>query len=149
MILNSLLYKLPDYQIYKLQLIQNNTARMIKGLRKHHHITPTLKELHWLPVPERIQYKIILLVFKCVHNQAPSYLMEMICPYQPTRALRSSSHLLLEARKTSKKYGERAFSVCGPKLWNSLPLHIRQKETVETFKVALKTYLFRRVYNVI
>lgn len=146
--LNSLLFKIPEYQLHKLQLVQNSVARLIKRLKRSDHITPALLELHWLPIPERIQYKILLLVYKCLIQKAPSYLTSMIHPYQPTRSLRSSSQHLLQEVKTSKRYGERAFAVCGPMLWNSLPLHIRQSDSVETFKCSLKTFLFRNAYNI-
>ena len=69
--LNSLLINLPDYQIKKLQYIQNNAARLIAKLKKSDHITPTLINLHWLPISQRIEYKLLLLVFKCIIGKAP------------------------------------------------------------------------------
>ncbi len=69
--MNSILFKIPDYQIQRLQNIQNNTARLINKLKKTDHITPVLIDLHWLPVEQRIKFKILLLVYKCLNDQAP------------------------------------------------------------------------------
>ena len=149
--MNSLLYKLPDYQIHRLQLVQNNTARLIKKLKRNSEdISDTLEELHWLPVEYRIKYKILLLMFKCHVQIAPSYLIDLTKPYIPGReGLRSSTQQLLdEGPKTQKTYGDQAFSMCGPKLWNKLPLELRQKCSVESFKKGLKTHLFKEAYNI-
>ena len=146
--LNSLLYKVPDCLLRKLQLVQNNAARLITRKRKADHITPTLISLHWLPITYRIQYKLLLLIFKCLLRVAPSYLTYLIHLYKPTCALRSSSkHLLIEPTP-QRKYGARAFAICGPQLWNSLPLPIRQCQTISAFKTVLKTYLFKQGYSV-
>ena len=69
---------------------------MVKLVPKFDHITPVMIELHWLPVKYRIMYKILLLVFKCLSGEAPTYLQEMIRWHVPRRTLRSSSALLLE-----------------------------------------------------
>jgi len=145
--MNALLYNLPDYQLRKIQLIQNNTARLIYRHKHSDHITPLLRELHWLPVERRIHFKILLLVYKCLHQQAPSYLTELILPYIPTRALRSADQELLQESRSNKRYGERAFSLCGPKLWNALPLSVRQCTTTPSFKNTLKTHLFKLAYG--
>ena len=144
--LNSLLYKIPDYLLEKLKLIQHNTARLILKLKKHDHITPALIELHWLPIPDRIRYKILLLVYKALHDEGPKYLAEMLIPYQPARALRSNEKELLTERKLHKSYGERAFAAAGPHLWNSLPLSISKSNSTAIFKSRLKTYLFKCAY---
>ena len=85
--------------------------------KKHDHITPVLKELHWLPVRKRIEFKILLLAYMCLHGTAPSYLREMLKEYVPPRKLRSTSkNLLCEPRTNMKTYGDRSFSACAPKL---------------------------------
>jgi hypothetical protein len=141
--LNSLLYGLPQYQIQKLQLIQNHAARIIARKKKYEHIEHIRKELHWLPVEFRLKYKILLLVFKCLHELAPVYLCQLLELYMPSRSLRSSSQNLLIEKQPRTKIGERAFSVCGPKLWNRLPVHVRNIGDIDAFKMELKTYLFK------
>ena len=144
--LNSLLIKLPDTQLRRLQLIQNHAARLVMRQKKSSHVTPLLIKLHWLPIERRIQYKLLLLVYKCLHNTAPAYLSALLQPYEPARALRSAAQCLLVEPKTKKKYGERAFAVAGPRLWNELPLCIRECATFNSFKTAIKTHLFRAGY---
>ena len=145
---NSLLYGLPDNLIKKLQLVQNNAAKLVLKKKKFDHVTPLLKSLHWLPIRQRIEYKINLLTFKSLNQLAPSYLSELLVPYTPSRTLRSASKGYLKEKKSRlKKSGDRAFSVSAPKLWNNLPEHVVKCKTLESFKVALKTCLFKRAYE--
>ena len=142
---NSLFAGLSNDKITKLQRIQNNAARLVLKQPKRHHISPLLKDLHWLPVKARIGYKVALLCFKCLNNNAPTYIKDLIVPYTPARMLRSSSSNLLSATHvSSKKHGERAFTFSGPQIWNSLPENIRSEKGLEKFKKSLKTYLFRK-----
>ena len=133
--------------ICKLQRVQNNAARVVTLAKKHDHITPVLKELHWLPVRKIIEFKILLLAYKCLHGTAPSYLREMLKEYVPPRTLRSTSkNLLCEPRTNMKTYGDRSFSACVPKLRNQLPNNIRAAGSVAIFKRQLKTHLFKDVF---
>ena len=144
---NSLLYGLPITQIERLQRVQNTAARLIKRLPRSCHITPVLRNLHWLPVPRRIEYKILLHVYKAVNGMAPDYLSDLLELYVPGRALRSQGKKLLRIPRTNlKKYGDRTFTVAGPKLWNKLPEEVKEAETVSAFKRLLKTHLFRTEY---
>ena len=89
--------------ICKLQRVQNNAARVVTFTKKHDHITPVLKELHWLPVRKGIEFKILLLAYKCLHGTASTYLREMLKEYVPTRTLRSAfKNLLCELRTNMK-----------------------------------------------
>ena len=143
---NSLLYGRPSNELLKLQRIQNTAARLIVGARRFDHITPILRDLHWLPIPTRLEFKILLLTYKCLRNQGPSYLCELLKLRNPSRTLRSSMQSLLQNsyRPNTHYYGERAFAFAAPKLWNSIPEHIKSASSLSTFKTALKTYLFRR-----
>ena len=146
--LNSLLHGIPDRLLRKLQLVQNQAVRVIAGLKKYDHVTDAMKDLHWLPVHYRIDYKINLLTFKCLNGLAPSYLADMIVEYKPARSLRSADKKLLKTKKSRcKTFGDRAFSVCAPRLWNTLPLSVREKDTLYSFKKALKTHYFRKAYD--
>ena len=145
---NSLLIGSPTYLTNKLQSVQNAAAKCIYGIGRREHVTPPLRELHWLPVKYRIEFKILLLVYKSLHNKGPEYLKQLLEVYAPPRLLRSSaSHLLVVPRTKLKTYGDRAFSVAGPRLWNSLPNLVKEAESVDSFKRALKTYYFRKAFD--
>lgn len=145
---NSLYVGLDHSSLRRLQLVQNAAARLLTGTKKRKHITPVLASLHWLPIRFRIDFKVLLIVFKILTGLAPLYLKELIQVRYPARALRSSGEPLLDIPRTKlKTKGDRAFSVAAPKLWNSLPLHIRLAGSVERFKSALKTYLFSLAFG--
>ena len=94
-----LLFGIPKYQTEKLQGIQNAAARVVCGLRKYDHVSPTLRELHWLPIEQRIKYKILLLTYKSLNDKAPGYLKELLTITNNSRNLRSNNKLLLELPK--------------------------------------------------
>ena len=102
-------------------------------------------ELHWLPVEQRIR----LTLFKILNNLAPDHLVDLIHVYEPARYLRSSSDKwrLVIKPYNAKTYIFRAFSVIAPILWNDLPIDIRSPDNVNKFKSKLKTFLFRRDYE--
>ena len=130
------------------QYVINAAAKVITCKYKLDHVTPQLIELHWLPVRQRIIFKILLYTFKALHCAAPTHLTKLINPYVPRRALRSADQLLQEQPTHKLKLtGLRAFSVCAPYLWNSVPLEIKSSASVSAiFKAKLKIYLFRQAY---
>ena len=146
---NSILYGSTDYDLNKLQRLQNTAARLIKGAKKNDHIMPVLEELHWLPIRYRIQFKILLLVYKCLHVLAPQYHTELIKLRCPPRTVRSSNRLVLEKPIINMvSYGQRTFSYAGPELWNTLPEHMKNSKSVNDllfFKINLKTYFFHMI----
>ena len=139
---NALLYNLPQTKLAKIQRLQNAAARIVTLTRKYTHITPILKSLHWLPIEQRIKFKILLSVFHCVQGSAPQYNLSLINVYNPVRSLRSADSGFLVVPACYKSWGERAFACVGPSLWNSLPSHLRNMSSKESFKIELKTYLF-------
>ena len=147
---NSLLFGAQKRDIVKLQSVQNAAARIIAGLKKRDHITETLRDLHWLPVEERIVFKINLITFKTLNGSGPRYLEDILKFYHQSRTLRSSrDHLRLEEPNFNMKtYGQRVFSVTAPRLWNKLPFEIRACSDVNLFKSKLKTFLFKKVYDI-
>ena len=115
--------------------------------RKTAHITPLFQYFHWLPIQQRIQYKINSLCYNCITGTAPSYLCDCLQLYTPSRTLRSASdtlNLQIPCTRLST-VGSRAFSVFGPSTWNDLPLHLRQKPSLDSFKLNLKTFLFPKL----
>ena len=86
------------------------------------YITPLLAELHWLPVPSRIRYKILLITFKILHGLSPKYLSDLISIQQPSpcNLRRNDNGRLLErpSAKTKKTIGDSVFQVAAPFLWN-------------------------------
>ena len=144
---NALLYGLPKYLIQRLQAVQNCAARLVACKPRYARATPILRELHWLPVESRIIFKILLLVYKSLNNLAPAYINSLLKNYKPSRNLRSVDQgLLTIPRSNQRTYGDRAFSVAAPKLWNALPLDIRNSGSITLFKCKLKTFLFKKYY---
>ena len=123
---NRLLFGLPAYQIHKIQRVQNAAARLIYNGSKYCRITPLLYNLHWLPVTFRIDFNILLLIFKVIKGFVPGYITEVINIKNEGRyRLRSSwNGILLKYVnfKTCKPLGDRSFMVAAPNLWNNLPI---------------------------
>ncbi|XDV19494.1 hypothetical protein PO909_024959 [Leuciscus waleckii] len=131
---NALYYGIQHKSLNRLQLVQNVAARLLTGTRKNEHITPVLRELHWLPVFYRINFKILLFVFKALHGRAPTYIADLIQVNKPKRALRSESLNLLVVPRTQRKMrGDRSFAAAASKLWNSLPPYIRECSSLIEF----------------
>ena len=87
---NSVLNGLSSHNLQRLQTVQNRAARIVLGVGRRVTAEPLLRQLHWLPVGKRIQYKTALVTFKTLSLQQPSYLYSLLTPYNPTRTLRSS-----------------------------------------------------------
>ena len=112
------------------------------------HITPTLKKLHWLPIKQRIDYKICLLTYKTLTYQQPTYLYNSLSFPSHSVSTRSSDSLVLSIPiipiiPVRSSLGKRAFSVIGPRLWNSLPPDTRNSSSLPIFRSRLKTHLFK------
>lgn len=141
---NSLYYGVNSSNTRQLQVIQNRACRIVFGLKKTSSVNEHLKELHWLKVEERIEFKIILLTFKCLNNLAPSYLTELL-QYNNISGSRAPTLKQLSCNST---VGDRAFISHAPKLWNRLPQDLKQCSDIDTFKRNLKTFLFRKSYDI-
>jgi len=140
---NGLLFGVSQRDLCKLQVVQNSAARLIMRANRRDPVTPMLTCLHWLPVEKRIIYKIIILCHKILINNTPTYLVDLLQPYKPLRSLRSEKKNLLIVPKTqTQSYGDRAFSVVAPRLWNELPQKLRDITNTDCFMKALKTHLF-------
>ncbi len=166
---NGLLYDIPDYQMAKLQRIQNMAARLVFKLPKFSHVTPLMVDLHWLPVCYRVKFKLLLYVFKGIHGSAPKYICDMFSVYASHYSFRRNSVIqdikyhngdisepiqqnqvfYLKVPKTKRiTFEQRSLAVAGPTLWNNLPIHLRSITELDVFKSQLKTHLFRLAYSV-
>ncbi len=144
---NATLYGLPKYQINRLQRLQNCAARIILKQKKGCHVTPLLFELHWLPVHLRINYKLATMCYRYFENTVPSYISDLLLPYEPSRDLRSKDKMLLCVPKARlKTVGNRAFTYAGPTVWNALDLNLRKSVSLEQFKEKLKTDYFSKYF---
>ena len=131
--------------VQRLQSVQNAAARFVTGTRRCEHITPVLRRLHWLPVRERIRYKLLALVHRALSGQAPEYLVDdcQLVSDSGRRPLRSAERSFCLVPRCNSTFGDRSFAVAGPRLWNSLPTAIRNISlTIHTFGKHLKTHFF-------
>ena len=145
---NAIFTGITDSNIHTLQLIQNYAAKLVLNKRKFDHATPLLRELHWLPVKYRIDYKVLLICYKARNSLAPQYISDILVPYTRYRGLRDLAPNSLYVPSTERvSMGDRAFSVCAPKLWNSLDTSIQNSTSLSQYKKALKTSLFRKALN--
>ena len=122
---NSILTGISSYNLNRLQCVQNRAARIVLGVGRRASAAPLLRQLHWLPVLKRMQYKTALITYKTLYCHEPEYLSSLLCPYNPPRTLRSSSGNLLTVPRVTSVFQSRAFSVEAPRLWNSLPAPLR------------------------
>ena len=143
---NSTLIGLPETHLKRLQKVQNSAARLVKRSKLSDHITPVLKELHWLPVKQRLKYKVLSLVFKLKMNQTPVYLSDLLEVKRGRRGLRSGDSDQLQEVRVKRSWGDRSFSVAAPRLWNSLPSDIKTCKSPELFHNKLKTHLMSQAY---
>ena len=144
---NSVFIGLPADQIAWLQRVQNNAAWLMLKKRRWDHVTLLLKEIHWLPVKFRYQYKIASLAYHHFEGSLPPYLSSSLCTYEPSRCLRSSNEKLLKIPKRNlKSFGQSSFSFMALSLWNSLPATLRNVPILSQFKLQLKTFLFAQAF---
>ena len=136
--------------IRPMQQVQNWAARLVLGAPRRDPAKPLLRSLHWLPISERIKYKVGCMCFNVITNNAPSYLSELLPLYSNLEKLRSASDLRKFAggKYKRKTHGYRAFECYAPSFWNALPYEVRYSPSIETFKFRLKTYLFKRYFKI-
>ena len=139
---NAVYYGVNEQLLQELQRVQNAAAKTVVGLYKYDHVGNTLKDLHWLPVKQRIKYKILLLVFKCLNSMGPQYLSTNL-----NYANIIGQNVQLQEPMMNSVYGDRAFVMAGPKLWNMLPNNVKQCSCIVSFKTALKTHLFVEAFG--
>ena len=145
---NSLLIGTTEYNLDKLQRIQNMSCQVINNLKKYNNITNHLQDLHWLRICERIIYKILVMVFKCKHKLAPTYLQDLIT-FEHNKPLRSTTNNDIPVIKCNTTLVHKSsFKSVGPRLWNKLSKKIKAINTLSDFKTNLKTHLLCLSYNI-
>ena len=124
-------------------------CRMVYKLPKSLHITQYLFDAHWLKILQRIEFKVISIMYKCVNNTAPEYLRELVLSDKelPEHTLRSNSRSLLPTSLSRiSLVHDCSFKSQGPRLWNRVDIDIRNATNYTVFKSKLKTFLFRECY---
>lgn len=146
---NAVLAELPASTLAPLQRVIHAAARLVFDLKPRDHVTAALKALHWLPIKQRIQFKLCLLVHLAINGRAPTYIRDLItttASMSGRASNRSASNNDIVKQSTRLKLGERAFSVAGPRAWNQLPTELKTTTNTATFKRKLKTFLFSIAY---
>ena len=147
---NSVLVGLPLNTISPLRRLLNAAARFVAGLRSRDHVTAALRDLHWLKIDQRITFKLCVLMHSIVYGYSPQYMADMVTSVSslPSRThLRSASDGMFDVPRTRIRQGSQAFSVAGPRAWNTLPTAIKLLSCRATFKRHLKTFLFVQSYD--
>ena len=144
---NAVLHRAPASSIQKLQRAQNTAARVVLQAPRWTSAQPLLEQLHWLPVRQRIDYKLAVLTYKVRSTSTPSYLNRHITPHVPARQLRSSVTPSLHKPATRTRFADRAFRCTAPTVWNSLNTDTVNSSSLSTFKSRLKTHYFRQTFR--
>jgi len=146
---NVVLVGLPLFRQRLLQSVLNAAARLTFRVRRYDHVTDLLAILHWLRVPERIDYKLAMMTYRALNGLAPPYLQvfQRVADLPNRQRLRSttSGRLVIPAHRLSI-IGRRSFPVAAATLWNSLPTDIQQSSSLTVFHSRLKSFLFRRSF---
>ena len=141
--------------MFRLQIIQNQAARILTKTPRRDHITEVLIDLHWLRIEERIVYKLLILTFKAfIDRTAPLYLCELIEQQKSstnTRTRLANDAFLLKlpppSRNCSDTFFYRSFTYGAPYEWNKLDERVRWLSNINLFKSEIKTVLFLRYFN--
>jgi len=144
---NSLLSGVTDSLVQRLQAVQNAAERLVTGIRQCKHITRVTRQFHWLPVRQRNEFKMAVLVYKSLNVLSLRYLMDD-CQLITTTGRRRLASIVQRcyvwrSYRTRTSLGDRSFTAAGRRLWNNLPAHLWDSElTLLEFRRLLKTRLF-------
>ena len=144
---NSLLYGTSEGNLDRLQRVQNQLAHIVLQAPWTAIAMDIRSQLHWLPIRQRIVFKLATVTYKARLSGLLAYLQCEIHDYHPSRTLRSTSALLLQQQPATISSAARAFCAAAPTVWNSLGVHTRSADTFLTFKNRLKTELFKSCYS--
>ena len=142
---NAMLFGITDRLLHRLEMVQRSAARFVMQIRRGdlQSMPIILRQLHWLPIKRRTEYKILVLVHNTLYDGTPEYLAALLHQYAPRRCLRSAGRLLLDVPRVNlERFGRRAFACAGPTLWKKLPANILGNGNYPQFKKLLKTFFF-------
>jgi len=141
---------LPACDIQRLQSVLNTPVRLVAGSSRCDHTFSLLRDRHWLPVKQRVEYKLCMTVHRCLYGDAPSYLLDMITSSADATVragLRSAASSTVAVPRTMSSLADRSFAVAGQRAWNRLPPPLRRVHSAADFKRQLKTFLFDCAFN--
>ena len=144
---NLLLNGIPKTTLNKIQNVQNIAARLITRISHRSHITPVLKDLHWLPIQYRSLFKIFVITYKALQGQSPLYIRNLLQVYKPTRNDHRTMTALVVPKSCIVMFSDRSFSTAAPRLWNTLTEGIRDSGSLAIFNKSLKTHFFIHIYR--
>ena len=144
---NSLLMGSTKYQLDKLQRVLNMAARVVKSIWKYDPIRVHLFELHWLRVPQRIEFKVLTIVFKCLNNLALEYLQDFLVVSRNTMLQSARTKKIHMVKFRTQKLLNCSFTYAAAKLWNDLPISLRVCKNCDAFKAKLKSHLFKHSFE--
>jgi hypothetical protein len=124
-----------DFTSKSVQSVMNAAARTVADLRRNDHINLSLAGLHWVRAPERLMFKVAMLVFQCLHGTAPRHLARQsrqVADMPSRRRIRSSSTRRQDVPLTRlTTVGHRSLPVAAASAWNSLPDDITAAQTLD------------------
>jgi len=141
---------LPACDIQRLQSVLNTAVCLVAGSSRCDHAFSLLRDRHWLPFKQRIEYKLCMMVHRCLYGDAPSYLLDLITSSADATVrggLRSAASSTVAVPRAMSSLGDRSFAAAGPCAWNRLPPPLRRVHSAAAFKRQLKTFLFDCVFN--
>jgi hypothetical protein len=143
----SLLVSVTSKQEAHMQRVLNYAVRVVERLTRNESVKLHQCTIGWLPIKQRFLHRIASLVHAAVHTGQPTTICELIklkssCTVSGAQTRSTDDTTLLHVPKTKTKIGDAAFSVIGPRAWNSIPQKIRETKSIARFKLMLTDYYF-------
>jgi len=132
------------------------STRSYRIYTRRDHVTSLLRNRHWLPVKQRVEYKLCTMVHRCLYGDPPAYLVDLITTSAAATGragLRSAASGAVAVPRTTSSFGDRSFAAAGPRAWNKLPpplrhvhsaIHPSNVNSRLFYSLTLLTYIVRR-----
>lgn len=130
-----------EKNLRKLQCVQNFACRVVCDARKFDHVTPLLRELRWLPVKDKLYYRLAVMTFKCLTGCAPKYLASQFIKRGNVSKRNTRSSQLLNIPLCRTATGQRSFYYRSVTLWNNLDNSLKLSSSLDIFKRHLRNSL--------